>query len=179
MVELRDVSKMLDGPLARVRTMVSRAVLRLVAEAAGVQLVQVQDRGGTPIDGAEHLQAYGFASSPLSGAEAIVLAVGSSRSHPVVIVIADRRYRPPLEPGEAILHDDQGQLVHIHRDGVLVKAAGKTVRIEAGEIELAATDRIKLDVAGRGFTYKPTQTEAWTTGSAADSAHPISPPEHP
>ncbi|MBI5550753.1 MAG: phage baseplate assembly protein [Desulfobacterales bacterium] len=61
----------------------------------------------------EYFQHYGFTSRPLAGAEMIVLKQGN-----VVIAIAsdDRRYRLAIVDGEAALHDDQGQAVHLKRD---------------------------------------------------------------
>lgn len=49
--------------------------------------------------------------------ELLILRAGGSASHPVALPTADRRYRMrDLEPGEAGLHDDQHQRVHITRD---------------------------------------------------------------
>lgn len=172
-------------PIAgRVALVISRAVLRLVQEMPGVQVVQVEALKGEVIDQAEHLQAYGFASSPLPGAEAVLAAVGGSRNHPLVLVIADRRYRPALEAGEAILHDDQGQVVHITRDGIRIRSTlpvtvetSDTFRVAAETVEIHATDHVRIDAGGAGVTYWPNKTDDWRQGLPTVN-HPPSPPEH-
>lgn len=136
----RDFRSVIDRGLLAI----GRGVLKLVSEHPGVQLVQVEALKGEVIDQAEHMQAYGFASHPLSGAEAVINAVGGSRNHPLIVVIADRRHRPALAPGEAIVHDDQGQFVHLRRDGITVHT-DKNVRIEGSRIEVVATDAVHVE----------------------------------
>lgn len=176
MIDLADVHRVLKPVTDRLRLVIGRAVLRLVQDLPGVQLVQVEALAGEVIDQAEHFQAYGFASHPLLGAEAIVAAVGAARNHPVVIVIADRRYRPQLAAGEAILFDDQGQTVHVKRDGVVV-TTDKVFRVEAQTVEIHATDRVRIDAGGAGVTYWPDHTDDWRQGLPTTN-HPPSPPEH-
>lgn len=178
------ISRMVKPVADRVALTIGRAVLRLVKEAAGVQLVQIEALKGEVIDQAEHLQQYGFASSPLPGAEAVVAAVGGARNHPIVLVIADRRYRPSLQPGEAILHDDQGQVIHISRDGVLVTTEKPITisttglfRVDANEVEIHGKVKVKIDAGGAGVTYTPTKTDDWRQGLPVVN-HPPSPPEH-
>lgn len=121
----------------RVRGLVSRAVLQAVADAAKMQEVQVTVRKGDTRDGLERWQPYGLTSVPHKGAEALVLHVGGSASHGVVIAVDDRRYRlTGLEAGEVALYDDQGQSVHLKRDNKIhVKTPG-TVTVEAATVEL-------------------------------------------
>ena len=57
-----------------------------------LQTVQVVGLPDEIIDGAERFQMYGITSHPLPGADALVLAVGGIRQHPVIL-IDDRRYR--------------------------------------------------------------------------------------
>ena len=71
----------------------------------------------------EHPVPYGFSHNPLPPtgkqmAEIFTAHVGGSRSHPVALIIADRRYRlGGLQPGEVGHHDDQKQQSVFHRDG--------------------------------------------------------------
>ncbi len=176
MLDHRAVGRLIKPLADRVALAIGRAVLRLVKEADGVQLVQIEGLKSDVLDKVEHLQAYGFASHPLPGAEAVVLAVGGARNHPLVVVIADRRHRPGLEAGETIIHDDQGQVIHIARDRILLKT-DKLLRIEAKEVEIHATDRVRIDAGGAGLTYFPDHTDDWRQGLPT-SNHPPSPPEH-
>ena len=53
---------------------------------------------------------YGITSHPLKGADALVLAVGGIRQHPIVL-IDDRRYRVrELEEGEVCIYTDEDLL---------------------------------------------------------------------
>lgn len=106
------------GPLRRrVRLMVSRAVISLVNDGGGLQLVQVKLLAGEVRDGVERLQNYGFTSVPLAGAEAGMVCVSGDRDHGLVLAVDDRRYRlKGLSNGEVAMYDDQGQAVHFKRD---------------------------------------------------------------
>ncbi|MFV2291099.1 baseplate assembly protein, partial [Escherichia coli] len=50
------------------------------------------------------------------------------RSHGVVVVVADRRYRlKGLRRGEVALYDDQGQSVVLTRSGLVVNGGGTPI----------------------------------------------------
>jgi phage baseplate assembly protein V len=113
------------------RLMVGRAVVRLVDDSARLQLLQVAALEGETRDNVERLQEYGFTSHPLAGAEACMVSVGGNRSHGLIIAVDDRRYRlTGLASGEVAIYDDQGQVVHLKRDHILVRSATR-VEIEA------------------------------------------------
>jgi len=128
-MDSRTFSK-LAAPLARgLQMLLARAVLTAV-NSGKMQVVQVTLLAGEAKDGVEHFEPYGFTSHPKAGAEAVVGFVGGDRSHGMALIIADRRFRPTdLKPGESCLHDDQGQRVHITRDGIVIDGAGKPVTI--------------------------------------------------
>lgn len=148
----------------RVRLMVARAVIGLVNDAAMLQAVQVQLRADEVRDRAERFQNYGHTSVPLAGAEGIAVAVGGSTDHMVVIVVDDRRHRPRnLEPGESALYDDLGQMVHITRDGIFIRGAGKAVTITDAakvriETDLEVTGQVKDLCDGGGKTMDQMRT---------------------
>jgi len=105
------------------------------------------------IENREYFQHYGLTSRPLPGAEIIIVQEGN---HLVAIASDDRRYRLSVEAGEAALYDDQGQRVHLTRDGVMVSsplridAQAPVIRAEAAEkieaqaplIDAQATEKI-------------------------------------
>ena len=94
----------------RVMLMIGRAVLRVVTDSQGLQIVQVEGFRGEVIDDAERMQPYGFTSHPHPGADALVLSVGGMRQHSLVL-IDDRRHRlHGLAEGEVAIYtsrDDQ------------------------------------------------------------------------
>ncbi|MCJ2021058.1 phage baseplate assembly protein [Methylobacterium sp. E-065] len=114
----------------------SRATLSKASDGTKMQEVDVKTLLGEAFSGIEHWHSYGVTHVPLppdskGAAEALVAFLGGSRSHPVVIAIADRRHRPKnLKPGESSHHDDQGQHTHLTRDGV--NQTGKKVTITGG-----------------------------------------------
>lgn len=107
------------------RNMVARGVVQLVDDTKKAQLVQLGVLAGEtvegPAGGAEHFQAYGFSSSPLPGAEAVVVFVGGDRGHPITIATGDRRYRPTGgKPGEVTVYNNTGAKVTITKDGDII-----------------------------------------------------------
>lgn len=125
------------GPLKRrVLLMVSRAVVELVDDARRLQTLQVTGYASEVLDGAERFQQYGFTSVPHPEAEAVVLAVGGERQHPIVIAVEDRRYRlVGLEDGEVALYTDEDE----DEDGMRHRvhlARGRGIILEAGDVSV-------------------------------------------
>jgi phage baseplate assembly protein V len=111
--------------LGRMRRMLTRVVLKLVDDGPKMQAHQVESYDGLVRDKVEHFQHYGFTSVPFPGAEGVGLSIGGSTNHMVVLNVDDRRYRMKgLEGGEVSIYDDQGQSVHLTREGIVVKGAG-------------------------------------------------------
>ena len=188
MLDHRAVGRLIKPLVDKINLAVGRAILRLVKEAAGVQLVQVEALKGEVLDRVEHLQTYGFASHPLPGAEAILLALGGTRNKPIIVVIADRRHRPELEAGETILHDDQGQVIHIARDRILVNtdklfgrgAAGRDRRERRGLRRRGRNPRQRPGPHRRRRRRGDLLPRPYRRLAAGlpTSNHPPSPPEH-
>jgi len=135
-----------------VRLMLARVVVGLVDDATKLQAMQVTSFGDLVRDKAEHFQHYGFTSVPFPGAEGIGLSLGGSTSHMAVINVDDRRYRMiGLEDGEVAIYDDQGQCVHLTRDGIVIKGAGlpmvfedtPSVTFKAGSFVRFETPRVE------------------------------------
>lgn len=122
----------------RVQLMVGRAVLTAVDDSLKLQAVQVEALSGEVVDGAERFQQYGFSSHPHRGAEALLLALGGIRQHPVVAAVDDRRYRVTgLEEGEVCLYTDEDEDGSPHR---VILRRGRIVEIHGAEILLSAAD---------------------------------------
>lgn len=137
----------MEALVHRIRGMVSRAVVRIVKDALKLQGIQVELLADEAQDDVERFQDYGLSGVPLDGAEAIVLCIGGLRSHAVVIAVDDRRHRPTgLEPGEVTLYDDQGQRVHLKRDGIHIVSPFKVI-VEAPTVTVDA-DTVELGGAG-------------------------------
>lgn len=182
---MSDLSRLLAPLFRRLSNMMARGTVAAVNAASKMQALQVRLLAGEVKDGIEHFEPYGFTSHPKTGAEAIGLFFDGDRSHGIVVVVADRRYRlTGLQEGEVALHDDQGQKVHLTRDGILIHTA-KKCRVEAEDIELHASHSYSWDVNGYGerWTYFSGATwehKTWQTGATINSVSlPINPPEGP
>ena len=182
---LREVASMLSPLARRVNNMVARGVV-LASKASGkLQTLQIGLLASEAKDDVEHFEPYGFTSRPKPGAEHVTVFLDGDRSHGITLVVADRRYRlTGLAEGEAALHDDQGQKVHITRDGIVIKTA-KKIRIDGANIELHASQSYSWDVNGFGerWTYVSGSTwqhRTWQTGATVTSVTGnIKPPEGP
>lgn len=174
---IRALERLLDPLKRRVLLMIGRGIIRLVDDAQGIQHMQIRGLADEVLGRVDRLQEYGFTSVPKPGAEVLFAAVGGDRSHSVVIGVEDRRYRlTGLQGGEVALYDDQGQVVHLRRDGIHV--GGKNLFLETSGIarlrgkgvEIHAEEYYQLDVAGLGSrrTHKggvDYHDDTYTTGA--------------
>lgn len=145
--------------LRRLQLMVGRAVVLLVKDGLKLQGLQVSLLADEVRDDVEHFQAYGLTSHPLPGAEALVVCVGGSRDHAVVIAVDDRRYRlKPLQAGEVALYTDQGDTIVLKRDGHVHVTASTKVTLQAplvectGNVTVAGTLTAAVDVVADGVS---------------------------
>lgn len=126
----------------RVMMMFGRGVLRGVNDSNGRQQLQVELLKNELRDGVEHMQNYGFTSHP-KGGDVAVAFIGGNREQGIVLVVDDRRYRIPLQPGEVAIYDDQGNKVELLREMIKVTAV-QHVEVVAPTIKLVGN----LDVVG-------------------------------
>lgn len=119
------------APLSRrLRLLAGRAVIRLVRDSLKEQGVQLSLLAGEVGD-AERYQHYGFTSHPHPDSEAVVLSIGGSREHLVVVADGDRRYRlKSLAQGEVALYTDEGDSIILKR-GKIAEVNTGTMRINA------------------------------------------------
>lgn len=137
----------LDRVLLKVRQMVSRGVVLLVNDALKMQEMQLKIMADDTMDGVERFQNYGYTSVPHAGSEAIALTVNGDKSHTVVIVVDDRRYRlKGLKAGEVAMYDDQGQKIVLKRDQILVEAP--KVVVQSDDISLGGEGGPKVARVG-------------------------------
>lgn len=128
---MSDIGKLM-APLRRsLGNMIARGVVTAINSATKMQTLQVRLLADESKSDVEHFEPYGFTSSPNPGAEQVALFPDGDRSHGLVIVVADRRYRlQGLAAGEMAIHDDQGQKVHLTREGIVIDGAAKPLLIQ-------------------------------------------------
>jgi phage gp45-like len=102
----------------------------------------------------EHFEPYGLTSrvkqptgqgKEKKKAEGLMMFTGGQRSHGVLVVTGDRRYRMRgLKEGEVALFDDQGQQVHFTRDGIVASAPkGKKIVMQIMDGDNAPKSKAK------------------------------------
>ncbi|WP_458725645.1 phage baseplate assembly protein V [Pseudomonas mandelii] len=120
------------------KNLLARGTVVLVDAAKKLQGLQVRLTAGELKDGAEHFEPYGFTSNPLAGAEVLTAFIGGDRSHAVVLVAADRRYRiQALASGEVAIYTDEGDRIHFKR--------GRIIDIETQTLNIKATTAVNID----------------------------------
>jgi len=120
---MRLVEKMLAPIRRRLSLLVTRGVVKMIKDTGGLQTLQLTALADETLDGVERIQQYGFTAHPHPESDALILNVGASRSHPIVIAVDDRRYRLKLAEGEVALYDDLGQAVKLTRSGIVIESA--------------------------------------------------------
>ncbi len=163
--------------LARMRQMCMRVVVALVDDAPKMQQVQVKGLSEQDRDQVERWQNYGFTSVPFPGAEGVAIAIGGSSDHLAVLVVDDRRYRITADkPGEVRLYDDQGQSVHLSREGIVVRGAGLPMVFEdTPSITFKASENVRFEAPGVQFAGAAIELDAAATmthaGQPVDRRH--------
>ena len=123
---------------AGLANILARGVVALVSSASKMQNLQLRLLAGELKDSVEHLEPYGFTACPLVGAEVLAGFLDGDRSHGVVIVVADRRFRlKGLRPGEVALYTDEGDHFHFKR--------GRVVDLKTGTLNIQASDSVNFD----------------------------------
>ncbi|PTT31891.1 phage baseplate assembly protein V [Pseudomonas sp. HMWF021] len=120
------------------KSMMARGTVLLAAAGKMMQTLQVRLTAGELKDNVEHFEPYGLTSNPLPGAEVLTMFLGGDRSHAVVVVASDRRYRiKELKPGEVAIYTDEGDRVHFKR--------GRVIDIETQILNIKATVAVNFD----------------------------------
>ena len=138
-------NKLIDPLRRRVRLMIGRAVLAAADDSKGIQLVQVKLLDGEVGDGVERMQNYGYTSVPKVGAEGVMVCVSGDRTHGIVVVMDDRRYRlKNLQPGEVALYTDEGDTIVVKRGRKIEVTAGAEVTVTAPVVKVEASTKVTL-----------------------------------
>ncbi|MEE4695570.1 phage baseplate assembly protein V [Pseudomonas alliivorans] len=118
--------------------MLVRGTVVLARASSKMQALQMRLTAGEVRGDMEHFEPYGFTSNPLAGAEGIAAFIGGDRSHGLLLVVADRRYRlQGLESGEVAIYTDEGDKLHFKR--------GKVIDIETNTLNIKAATAVNFD----------------------------------
>lgn len=132
------MSASLDSISRAITNIIDRAVITAVDTTSKCQMLALELIAGDPKENIEHLEPYGFTSVPFPGAETLAVFPDGDRSHGVVIVAADRRYRlKGLKGGEVALYTDEGDSVVLHR--------GRVIDIITETLNISASTAVNMD----------------------------------
>lgn len=135
----------------RVLLALSRALVTVVRDAGGIQVMQVQMSASEIRDGLPRFAEFGFSSNPPEGSDAVVAFIGGDRSKGIVIGTGHQPSRPKgLKPGESILHSEDGKSVYLTADGgIVVEAKGQPVVVnDASDVTWNCSGKFKLIAPG-------------------------------
>ena len=121
---------------------IDRAAVRVTDETTGHRQVQVTVLGDDDTrDDVEHIEPFGFTSRPpdavgQNGPDAVVVDIGDTSDHQVVIVIGDRRYRLSHIPakGEAVLYDAFGHEIRMQSAGAVANCLMDAIGFKTGGV---------------------------------------------
>ena len=146
------------------KSMMARGTVLLAGAGKMMQTLQVRLTAGEVKDAVEHFEPYGFTSNPLAGAEVLTMFLSGDRSHAVVVVAADRRYRiKELKPGEVAIYTDEGDKVHFKR--------GRVIDIETDTLNIKATTAVNFDTPVINQTGKIISTGDQIAGGVSQIGH--------
>lgn len=183
----RAFKKMAAPMMRRIENMVVRGVITAINDSGGLQSIQGSLTADEVQDDMERVQQYGFTSCPPLGSEFVAIFRGG-RDHPLIIAVDSREHRKTgLEDGDSCQYTYAGNFIRLTAENGkiyidaphnIIIRSDETVRIEGKKIELHATEKLKVDVEGRGYDYLPDRTNTFEQGSVSGSSNPIGPPEH-
>lgn len=142
--------RILEPLSRRLSLLVSRGTVKASDDARKLQELQVGLLAHEIQGGLERFQPYGLTSRPFPGAEAVVVFLGGSRDHGLVIAVDDRRYRlQPLAEGEVALYDDQGSYVKLKRAGEIEVVASSKITLQATTVRVNGSLEATGDISDR------------------------------
>lgn len=156
------------APLARrVSNMLARGSVTLSYAAGKLQTLQISLLSDEAKDTVEHFEPYGFTSNPKPGAEVLAAFLEGDRSHGIVIMAADRRYRiQNLLPGEVAIYDDHGSFIKFTQSGIAISGGSHPITIN-NTTTVTVTGG---DIVADGISLKNHKHSGVTTGAAQTGA---------
>ncbi len=121
----------LIAPLARrISNILARGSVTLVNASGKLQTLQISLLSDESKDSVEHFEPYGFTSNPRTGAEVLAAFIEGDRSHGIVLMAVDRRYRlQNLVPGEVAIYDDHGSYIKLTQSGIVINGGAHSITI--------------------------------------------------
>jgi phage baseplate assembly protein V len=166
---IRDVMRYVDRRFAGLR-LAFRARLSTLGKGAAVQLAQAEALAGERLQAAELFQHFGFTSAPPPGTQLIVLPLGGSTAHSVIIATENGAYRVDVQSGEACIYSMWGDKVHLKQERIEVET--KVFHLKASEQVIFETPALTMQGTGGGAAAATMTGSLHTTGAiTSDGDH--------
>jgi phage baseplate assembly protein V len=163
------VNPALSATAKKVSNLLARGAVTLANAAHKLQILQVSLLDDEAKDDLEHLEPYGFTSHPNAGAEVLAAFIEGDRSHGVVIVASDRRFRPVnLAVGDVAVFNDHAMVIKLTKDGIVITGGAKPISI-SGVPQVNVTGG---DVIADGISLK-THKHGGVQGGPSQTGAPI------
>ena len=166
-----DLLRVLAPLQRRIRALAARATVTRVADSAASQRVQITVLAGERLDDVVRVQNFGLSAHPPAGSTALLISIGGSRTHCVVIG-ADHESRPrDLAPGESQHYNTWGDCVWLRESGETLIQSRTKVLVDAPLTETTGDLRVagNFEVVGTSTLTGAVTAEA--SISAAGEMH--------
>jgi phage gp45-like len=112
-----------------------------------VSFIGTANAGPEIRDDIPSVQLFGFASETLPGADYVVGFLSGDRSKGVAVASNDRRYRPTINPGEAMVYDSMGRQIYLSAaGGTIINANGAPVAVNgASTVTVNASTTVTIN----------------------------------
>jgi len=151
---LAQMNRLLEPIRNRIRIMINKAVLNLVDDSTGIQLIQADIVEDSTKDKIPRIQQYGFTSVPKKDAQVILACLNGNRSNSIALAVDDSRYRVKnLSDGNVAIYDCNGNMVKLTDDGMeLAIYSGKDLVINCKNCSINLESGGQFSVAGTKLT---------------------------
>ncbi|WP_158812069.1 phage baseplate assembly protein V [Beijerinckia sp. L45] len=161
----------------RVYLSIARGTINAADDSHMMQTNDVRVLQNELLTGVERFQPYGVSSVPMApandssgkAAEAIIGFVNGSRSHPIVLAVDDRRYRPKnLKAGDSAMYHHSNAIMKFTDDGFVHDqgSAKKPYTLTVGNATLTVADgKITADVNGTNVVVSDGKVETTVKGT--------------
>lgn len=162
------------APLARrISNMLARGSVTLVNAAGKLQTLQISLLADEAKDAVEHFEPFGFTSNPHPGAEVLTAFIEGDRSHGIVLVAADRRYRlQNLLSGEVAIYDDHGGQIILSQTGIIINGGGHEITIN-GDINIMGNIRTTGTLSNNNHNISSTHVHSGVTTGSGQTGAPV------
>jgi phage gp45-like len=164
---------------AALRGQAVRGVVIAVRDGTMVQGLTVETHQGV-VRVVEVMQQFGISSVPPAGGVAVLLALGGDQGDMVALPAGCPSARMGgLAPGEVVIHDADGNRIHLRAGGTIEVQANTKVTVTAPEVEITGNVRIVGDLVVTGQISDAAGSMQEMRGHYNAHAHPTGTPPNP